>query len=264
MADKVGLQTLQLEDGKRLAHMLYGELLHSSHQAFFFHGLQSCHREAAQLSCAAKFLRLRLIAVDRPGTGQSSPSVDRHVLDWPHRVERLAAHVGLDSVSIIAVSGDGPYALACAEYSPADRLRGISLVASVAPAWELGTYGLRSNLRISTILAQWFPVGALAALLDIDRQYGLAACNPDQSILAEKVEASLVGLDDASRQELLKPASLAATVAGLRAAYSNGSIEVAREMQLVARGWGLRLSELNYAGRIDVHISSHDCVCQSK
>ena len=206
-------RSLELDSGIRLSYTFYGETRNFRHDVVFFHGLQSCHVEAEALAQTALSLRVRLITLDRPGTGFSTPVPDRRIMDWPSMVERLVHALDLDVFSILAVSGGGPYALACARHFPASKLRGVSLVASIAPAWELGTAGLRSSLRMSTFLAQWLPLSTLASLLD--KQYGAAVADSDSEILEEKVKASLNGLDEDSKAVLLLSESLQAMVAGL-------------------------------------------------
>lgn len=250
-------KTFTLDEHTQLSYAIYGETYQPKHDVLFFHGLQSCHVEAEALAQTASNLRLRLIAIDRPGTGFSTPVPDRRIVDWASVVEGLVQALNLQTYSILAVSGGGPYALACARHFPASKLRSVSLVASIAPAWELGTAGLRWSLRLSTFLAQWLPLSTLASLLD--RQYGAAIADSHSKVLEEKVKASLNGLDEESKAVLLRPKSLQAMVTGLRAAYKHGSIEVAREMKLVACDWGFRLAEVDYSGRLSLHVGTEDC-----
>jgi pimeloyl-ACP methyl ester carboxylesterase len=249
--------TLRLEDGAQMAYAFYGEIESPKHDVLFFHGLQSCHLEAKALEAAAQALRVRLIAMDRPGTGESTPSPDRSISSWPHMVEYLVDRLQLASFSILAVSGGGPYALACAHHFPSSRLKSIGLVASVGPAWELGTAGLRSTLRVSTFLAQWMPLSILGNLLD--KQYGAAVADPNPEVLEGKVRSSLVGLDPASAAVIDEKEGIDDMAAKLRAAYAHGSLEVAREMKLVASDWGFKLEEVDFTGRLHLHIGTEDC-----
>ena len=71
---------------------------------------------------------VRLISPDRPGIGWSSPQPQRTPRDWADDIRSLLDELGLDKATIVAHSGGGPYALACALYL-ADRLKAVGLVA---------------------------------------------------------------------------------------------------------------------------------------
>ncbi len=70
---------------------------------------------------------IRLIAVDRPGVGASSPKPKRTVLDWASDVEELADRLAIESFSVAGQSAGGPYALACAR-ELGDRVESAALI----------------------------------------------------------------------------------------------------------------------------------------
>jgi pimeloyl-ACP methyl ester carboxylesterase len=56
----------------------------------------------------------RVIALDRPGYGSSTPAPHRRVTDWPAKVAEAAEQLGVDKFAILAASAGAMYALACA------------------------------------------------------------------------------------------------------------------------------------------------------
>jgi pimeloyl-ACP methyl ester carboxylesterase len=77
---------------------------------------------------------VRLITIDRPGYGMSSPDPGRTLLDWAADYVDWAAVVGLPPCPVVGWSGGGPYALACAARLP-DHVTSVALLASTAP-WD--------------------------------------------------------------------------------------------------------------------------------
>jgi pimeloyl-ACP methyl ester carboxylesterase len=74
---------------------------------------QSSRLEAALGHDVALKLGLRVIAADRPDYGRSSPQPGRTLSNWAEDVAELADHLAIARFDVAAVSGGGPYALAC-------------------------------------------------------------------------------------------------------------------------------------------------------
>ena len=94
---------------------------------FYFHGWPASRLEAAVVGD----LPVRLIAVDRPGYGGSSPQPGRRLLDWPADVTALADHLGIGRFHVVGVSGGAPFAVACA--AVLERVQGAALIGAVPP-----------------------------------------------------------------------------------------------------------------------------------
>ena len=75
---------------------------------------------------------LRIIGIDRPGIGSSTPHLYPNILDWTRDLEILLDTLAVDTVRMIGLSGGGPYALA-AGAGLADRVHGIGVLGGVAP-----------------------------------------------------------------------------------------------------------------------------------
>ncbi|MGZ6764531.1 MAG: alpha/beta fold hydrolase, partial [Nocardioides sp.] len=64
---------------------------------------------------------LRIIGVDRPGIGSSTPHLYPDLVDWTADLELLLDTLAVDTVRLIGLSGGGPYVLAAGAALP-DRV----------------------------------------------------------------------------------------------------------------------------------------------
>lgn len=75
---------------------------------------------------------LRIIGIDRPGIGTSTPHLYDNIRDWTGDLEILAETLGIDTFRVIGLSGGGPYALAAGAAFP-ERVHGVGVLGGVAP-----------------------------------------------------------------------------------------------------------------------------------
>jgi pimeloyl-ACP methyl ester carboxylesterase len=75
---------------------------------------------------------IRLVALERPGIGGSTPHVYPSLLGWAHDVEEIADRLDIDRFGLIGLSGGGPYVLACA-YQLEQRVTTGAVLGGVAP-----------------------------------------------------------------------------------------------------------------------------------
>jgi pimeloyl-ACP methyl ester carboxylesterase len=87
-----------------------------------------------KLAEAAEAAGLRVIAVGRPGYGQSTPHPGRSVGDVAADVAHALDHLSLEQFVTVGSSGGGPHALACAALLPG-RCLAAATIAGVAP-WD--------------------------------------------------------------------------------------------------------------------------------
>ncbi|KAF1944965.1 alpha/beta-hydrolase [Clathrospora elynae] len=129
--DNDSSDTLTLPDGRKLGYAQYGSP--TGHAIIYVHGLPGSRIKATGYHDLGLDLGARIIGVDRPGMGWSTPQPDRKILDFAKDVEHLTGHFGLKSYSVIGLSGGGPYALACAASLPSQNLKCVSLVCGLGP-----------------------------------------------------------------------------------------------------------------------------------
>ena len=92
-------------------------------------------------------LDVQVVALNRPGYGDSSFQPRRTLLDWPQDVVEAADLLELGEFAVLGVSGGGPYALACALAVP-DRVSRLGIAVGMGPA---EADGMDNSLTFRTV-----------------------------------------------------------------------------------------------------------------
>jgi pimeloyl-ACP methyl ester carboxylesterase len=129
-------RTVRFGNGRTLAYAEWGEP--SGSLVVECHGNPGCRVLVWDEGVVAR-LGVRLITVDRPGIGRSSPKPGRRVADWADDVRELCAAIGAERFSLLGYSVGGAYACACAERL-GDRVASMALVSSIVPLDRPGTF----------------------------------------------------------------------------------------------------------------------------
>jgi pimeloyl-ACP methyl ester carboxylesterase len=99
----------------------------------WMHGTPGARRQVPEPArLAAQEMDLRIVGIDRPGVGASTPHRYTCIRDFASDVEPLLDALGIDTFVMIGLSGGGPYVLGCAHAMP-DRMMAAGLIGSVAP-----------------------------------------------------------------------------------------------------------------------------------
>ena len=124
------MNTIKLKDGRQLAFEQYGAEngIPVIHQHGFADSRLARHPDDRLTTEAG----VRLITVDRPGYGESSPHPGRTFLNWVTDIEQLVDQLKIDKFSVMSHSGGSPYALAIA-YKLKDRVKKVVLVSPIGP-----------------------------------------------------------------------------------------------------------------------------------
>jgi pimeloyl-ACP methyl ester carboxylesterase len=123
---------VNVRDGRQLAFAEFGPP--KGRPIIWLHGTPGARRqipEAARIE--AEELDVRLVGIDRPGVGDSTPHLYDCVLDFAADLEMVADDLGFDEFAMIGLSGGGPYVLACA-YAMPERVVAGGILGGVAPA----------------------------------------------------------------------------------------------------------------------------------
>lgn len=108
--------TCRLPDGRRLAYEEYG--CPDGRPLLYFHDAGSSRLEAALFHTQARDRGLRLIAMDRPGVGQSDFTPVSQPVAFCRDVLFLADRLGLSRFAVLSFGSGGIYALALARHFP--------------------------------------------------------------------------------------------------------------------------------------------------
>lgn len=123
--------SVAVRDGRRLSFAEYGSPRGPA--LVWMHGTPGARRQIPlDARTYAEDHGLRIIGVDRPGIGSSTPYQYPSVLDWTNDLALLADALALDTFRVIGLSGGGPYALAAGAALP-ERVLGVGVLGGVAP-----------------------------------------------------------------------------------------------------------------------------------
>jgi pimeloyl-ACP methyl ester carboxylesterase len=201
------------------------------------HGTPSSRVEAHGFDAGAREAGVRLIAVDRPGIGGSSPAGRRRVADWPADVAGFADALGLERFGVSAWSGGGPYALACA-WALSERLTGpVAVIAGMGPLDRPGaTEGMSADDRRFLKLSRRAPWLGRALL-------GVAAAASKRKPQAAR-QSFEKNLSDADRAALASAPAPLQDMSFFLEACRQGAGGPMLDYRALAEDWGFRLQEV--------------------
>lgn len=123
--------TVGLPDRRRLGFAEFGPP--GGRAIVWLHGTPGARRQVpAEARIKAEEHGLRIIGIDRPGIGSSTPHLYDDVGAFTADLDIVADRLGLDRFAVIGLSGGGPYALA-AGARLADRVPVVAVLGGVAP-----------------------------------------------------------------------------------------------------------------------------------
>jgi pimeloyl-ACP methyl ester carboxylesterase len=126
-------QQIKLKDGRILSVSEFGD--RAGKPLLYCHGFPGSRLEAQLFETSAYQSHAKLIAVDRPGYGQSDYKSFQKLSEWVNDVSEITDILNLGRFSVLGVSGGGPYALACAHRIPS-RLNNVGVVCGLGPVYE--------------------------------------------------------------------------------------------------------------------------------
>ena len=157
-----------LEDGRRIGFAEFGDPRGKT--LVWLHGTPGARRQIPHEARAYALSNgIRLVGVDRPGIGSSTPHLYPEVGAFAADLESIADALGVDRMAVIGLSGGGPYALAAGAYMPS-RVWAVGVLGGVAPTQgpdAIGGGAVALGVRFATLLRVGrLPIGlALGALI---------------------------------------------------------------------------------------------------
>jgi pimeloyl-ACP methyl ester carboxylesterase len=123
--------SVAVRDGRRLSFAEFGDTRGAA--IVWMHGTPGARRQIPlEARVFAEENDLRIIGIDRPGIGSSTPHLYPDILDWTNDLVELCDVLDIDTLRVIGLSGGGPYALAAGAALP-DRVHGVGVLGGVAP-----------------------------------------------------------------------------------------------------------------------------------
>ncbi|MFZ6005270.1 MAG: alpha/beta fold hydrolase [Actinomycetota bacterium] len=130
-----------VQDGRFLGIAEFGPPW-SEQAIVWFHGTPGARRQIPEEARRiADERKVRIIGMDRPGVGLSTPHLYHRLIDFTVDLEIALDRLGLERCAMVGLSGGAPYALAAAFAFP-DRVPRVGILGGVVPSGgEEGTGG---------------------------------------------------------------------------------------------------------------------------
>jgi pimeloyl-ACP methyl ester carboxylesterase len=224
-------------DGRALTYLEVGDpngplVIHN-------HGGPGSRLEARLFAESASKNRLRLICVDRPGMGRSTPQKMRTYAGWADDLTAIADALGYQEFGVTGWSEGGPWALAAAAYIDRTRLRHVT---SIAP----GSYGAFGDNWAAKYLSK---IDALGGSLALRFKPGFRLMYATLGITAKRFPASFVkqvrkSVNDYDRQLLLQPEIETTFCDEMAESFAQGSDGLVRDAELLYRSWAFDVAQI--------------------
>jgi len=244
----VDTKKITLKDGRELAYCEFGAA--DGHPVFYAHGSPGSRLEGGMYHEKAAEYGFRLIAMDRPGFGQSTLKPGRRLLDYPEDIVELADFLELQRFGVMGHSGGGAHTTVCG-YAIPDRLSFNIPISGYSNFGEFpGAVALLSTKadRMSVGLSEKYP--RLFGLL-----FGLMALSVKHTPNTYYKAVSKAG-NRTDREICNDPTFKKLLIADQREAMVNGGEGVAIDAAIHYLDWGFRLRDI--AGKVIVFHGSED------
>lgn len=206
---------------------------------FWFHGTPGGRRQVPPAARrAAVEYGVRLIGIERPGTGGSTGHLYADIRAYADDIAAVADALEIDRFGVIGLSGGGPYVLACAHELP-ERVVGAVVLGGVAPtvgddAMDGGIVDLTRRLRPLIDLARQ-PLGiALTVLARLLKPVG-----PQATALYSRISPP------GDREAFASPGMQEMFLDDLNGAAARGGLgAVTADLALFGRHWGFSVGDI--------------------
>jgi len=242
---------VELADGRSIAIAEWGAA--DGRPVFLFHG-----GPGSRLLCPTVEVPhaagVRLLAVDRPGYGGSSPRPGLTLLSWAQDVGEVMDGLAIDRASIVGWSNGGAYAMGCA-VRLGDRIRSIALCGSDAPLDE-EPQGWSAFSAAGVELAKAFRADPAGARPNVMARYAWYAADPT-AIVKGALEAAprdasggLLPEAGPDLQLFADPATAAAYETHWREGARQGTVGLADDVIAHYGAWGFAVADVRCATSI--------------
>lgn len=123
---------IELADGRSLGIAEFGPV--DGFPILWFHGTPGARHQVPPAAVDyAHAAGVRIIGVERPGVGKSTPHHYGRIVDFADDIEQVIDQLELERIGLIGLSGGGPYVLAVCSRLP-DRVVAAAVLGGVAPS----------------------------------------------------------------------------------------------------------------------------------
>ena len=201
-----------------------------------FHGFPGCADHGKLMSSSPLWQSFRLIAMDRPGYGQSDLQKKLTPLGFAQQIKSLLDEKGIDQFSILSVSGGAPYSMALA-YLLKDRVRKVTSVAGIAPLTRKNFSYMNSQQKKAWALRNFVPSPVLHYALK--RVWASSLEKFDQLLFTE-----MESFNEHDRKVFAHPEVGPDLIETTKHALRQGPGGILRDMTVYSRDWGFPLHHI--------------------
>jgi pimeloyl-ACP methyl ester carboxylesterase len=224
--------------GRELGFAEWGE--RDGRVVLWFHGTPGAARQVPpDAPDVARQHGVRLIGIERPGTGSSTKHRHGSILDWAVDVERFADRAQVDDFGVVGLSGGGPYVLACAAHFH-ERMVAGAVLGGLGP-----TRGPEAAPGLPRLLPPFEPLlSAVSAPMAeafslVLRPLATVAASPMFDLYANVISP------ECDRPVLRRPDMKEAFLYDITTAARKGVRASVYDMVLFGRDWGFSLADLD-------------------
>jgi pimeloyl-ACP methyl ester carboxylesterase len=224
----------ETDDGRRVAWDEFGDP--AGRPLIYAHGWPSSRLQARLLHHLARERGMRVLALDRPGIGQSTYQPGRTLESWPSLVAAFADAQGIGRFAQLGVSGGGPYVLACAAMLPQRVTASAVLCGAVPVTWQ-NRRGLHAAYRM---LMPWRRLPRWLISPPLHVAACLATCDPDHPPMSWVLRV----LPQADRRLLLdNPGVVRVLAESFREGVRQGGRGVMADADIYFHAWKIPLEK---------------------
>jgi pimeloyl-ACP methyl ester carboxylesterase len=229
--EAAGPRTVSVGESREVAYATYGS--RTGAPLVVFHGTPGSRLFGRLFDEAAHERDVRVVAIDRPGYGQSTPWTAFDPADVGEIVTPVLADLELTDAGLVAFSGGSPYALTLAAERP-DVVRSVDIVAGATPP-SLATTTPRP-MAVLAWLARHTP-GVLDRLLRA--QCWLARHGSSSVVLSQYTDPETVPALDAER-----------VTADFQEGLTRDRVGAIAEFRRIGAEWPVPLAEIDVTVRL--------------
>jgi len=204
----------------------------------WFHGTPGARRQVPEAGRRLADQRgVRIIGIDRPGVGLSTPHLYESLHDFTDDLAVALDKLGIDRFSTVGLSGGAPYALACAHFF-GDRVPSVGILGGVVPSG--GEEGVGGGLvSLGTRFKPLLPILAepLGALLTTFVRVARPIASPALDLYARFAP-------EGDRQVLAVPENKEMFIDDILNSGRHGMRAAAYDAILFTRSWGFSVRDL--------------------
>ena len=219
-------RTAKLADGRDAGFIDYGPA--HGIPVLWCHGGPGSRLEPAAFAPIAAGAGFRLIGIDRPGYGRSTPKPGRSIADWVPDALAVTDALGIERFTAVGLSTGGAYALALASLAP-ERARAVVACCALSDMrWREGK-ALMTAPQVAGIWAAKDRAAAMAVAIEALGEDG-------SKMLTQAAEAP--ALPEADLALLQDPAWLAGMLEATREMFTFGVQGYVDDRIADGVGWG--------------------------